>query len=145
MRLSPKLLKLSAAGLIFIAMAEGYRGGAYLDTVGVPTIGFGETLGVKMGQKTSPERALIKLLASADKHSRGAMKCLGDIPLHQYEYDAISSFTYNVGVEGWCSSTPLSLFQEGKYAEACDSMILWTKNKELIGRRKKEIEMCHGG
>lgn len=145
MRLSPKLLKLSAAGLISIAVAEGYRGGAYLDTVGVPTIGFGETLDVKMGQKTSPERALIKLLASADKHSQGAMKCLGDIPLYQYEYDAISSFTYNIGIKGWCSSTPLKLFQEGKYAEACNSMILWTKNKELIGRRKEEIEMCHGG
>ena len=53
-------LAISATTLIGLAVNEGYLGAAYQDMGGVWTIGFGETQGVKQGQKTDPVRALIK-------------------------------------------------------------------------------------
>ena len=47
-------LAVSAAALVAIATHEGYRGEAYEDAAGIPTIGYGETAGVKMGDKTTP-------------------------------------------------------------------------------------------
>ena len=85
-------LAVSAVGLVGIATFEGYRGDAYRDSVGVPTIGYGETSGVKMGQKTTPERALVQLLVSAEKHAKGVRKCV-TVPLYQHEFDAYVSLT----------------------------------------------------
>lgn len=146
-RIPAKYLKLGATGLVLIALNEAYRGNAYLDTVGVPTIGYGETKDVKMGDKITPERALSRLLVSADdEHGRGMRKCLGDVPLHQYEHDAYLSFTYNIGVSGFCRSETLKRLKEGKYEEACHAMMGWKKPPEIIGRREREVEAClHGG
>lgn len=59
-------LAVSAAALVGIATHEGYRGEAYRDAAGIPTIGYGETAGVKMGDKITPERALVQLLESTE-------------------------------------------------------------------------------
>ena len=67
-RLAVGALAVSATCLVGIATHEGYRSEAYKDAVGIPTIGFGETAGVKMGDKTTPERALVQLLESTEKH-----------------------------------------------------------------------------
>ena len=62
-RINHALLALSASALVGIAVHEGYRGEAYEPVKGdVPTIGFGTTEGVEMGDRTTPERALILLL-----------------------------------------------------------------------------------
>lgn len=145
MRIPVKFIKMSAAGLVALALAEGYRTDAYLDIVGVPTIGYGETSGVKLGQKTTPERALVQLLKSADdKHATGMKKCMGDIVLHQYEYDAYLNFTYNIGVAGFCRSNTLKLLKQSKYTEACHAMMGWVKPKRLRSRREREVQMCLG-
>ncbi|KEH07087.1 hypothetical protein GY14_30295, partial [Delftia tsuruhatensis] len=61
-------LALSATGLVYIAQREGYSEAAYPDPVHgakVPTVGFGTTEGVKVGDKTTPVRALIRLRTDA--------------------------------------------------------------------------------
>jgi len=80
-------LVVSASVLVGIAVHEGYRGDAYRDPVGIPTIGFGETAGVKMGQRTTVERSLVQLLVSAEKHADGIRQCI-KVPLSQHEFDA---------------------------------------------------------
>jgi len=76
-------LYLSAAMLVGIAMEEGYSSKAIIPVSGdVPTIGFGTTTGVKKGDEITPERALMRLLADADKFSDGVKKC-ADVPLYQ--------------------------------------------------------------
>ncbi len=66
-RSSIAALVTSATVLVGIAVHEGYRDEAYTPVPGdVPTIGFGTTEGVKPGQKTTPERALIALLKDAE-------------------------------------------------------------------------------
>src|SRR5574340_220838 len=111
-------LALSAAALVSIALNEGYRGNAYNDGVGVQTIGFGSTQGVKPGDKTTPERALARLLKDANTHSEGIKRCIA-VPLYQHEFDAYSSLAYNIGVGAFCGSTLVKRLNTGDYAGAC--------------------------
>jgi len=67
MRLKVASLALSAAALVGLAGYEGFRDKAYIPVPGdVPTIGFGSTHGVKMGDTITPERALIRLLEDSN-------------------------------------------------------------------------------
>ncbi|MCM1516227.1 MAG: lysozyme [Paraprevotella sp.] len=149
LRVAISALTISAAGLVSIASYESYRGEAYRDSGGVPTIGYGETKGVKMGQRTTPERALVQLLKSADTHTEEIKKCI-KVPLYQYEMDAYASFAYNIGSGSFCKSTLVKKLNAGDYEGACKEMTRWNKvkgvvNKGLINRRQKEAAMCLGG
>jgi lysozyme len=141
-------LVISASTLVGIAVHEGYVGQTYLDAVGVPTIGFGETKGVKPGQTTTPPRALVQLLKSADEHAKGMSSCI-KVPLHQYEFDAYLSFTYNVGVGAFCRSTLNRKLNAQDYDGACAELLKWDKagGKTLRGlttRRQEEFRICSG-
>ena len=68
-RLGIGALGISATVIVSIALHEGYREEAYQDAVGVATVGYGETTGVRMGDRTTPERALVQLLKSTEKHA----------------------------------------------------------------------------
>lgn len=144
-RIPVKYLKLSAAGFLALALHEGYRSDAYKDTVGKWTVGFGETKGVTAKSKTTPERALAHMLKRIERDFEPEVKaCMGDIPFYQHEYDSLVGFSYNIGAPQFCGSTTLKFLKEGKYTEACYAMMLWTKQKELIGRRQDEVNMCLG-
>lgn len=145
-------LTLSAAALVGIAVYEGYRDDAYIPVPGdVPTIGFGETQGVKLGDKTTPVRALVRLLASADKHAQGVQKCLGEnTQLHQHEFDAYLSLAYNIGVGAFCRSSIVPKVQAGQYEEGCKTILLYNKAggkvlPGLVKRREAEYRTCIGG
>lgn len=127
-----------------LAASEGLRLTTYLDTVGVPTIGYGETENVKPGDKTTPQKALVRLLESAEnKHAAGMKKCIGDnVEMYQKEYDWHVHFGYNIGVAGYCRSETVKLLNQGKNKEACNAMMGWLKNPELRGRREKERDGC---
>ena len=148
MRTKVTALVVSAACLVGIAGYEGYRSSAYKDVGGVPTIGYGETKGVKMGDKTTPERALVQLLKSANAHAESIKKCI-KVPLHQREFDAYTSFAYNVGVANFCNSTLNKKLNAGDYEGACKELLKWNKVKGRIYkglqvRRQKEYETCMG-
>lgn len=141
-------LVISASLLIGIAAHEGYVGNTYLDAVGVPTIGFGETKDVKPNQKTDPVRALIQLDKSINEHADGIAKCI-KVPISQQEYDAYISLSYNIGVKNFCSSTLLRKLNEGDYEEACHQILRWNKagGRVLPGltkRRQEEYKTCIG-
>ena len=52
-------ISLSATALVALLVHEGYRDNAYIPVAGdVPTIGFGTTTGVKLGDRTTPEKAI---------------------------------------------------------------------------------------
>ena len=142
-------LVVSAAALIGIAVSEGYRGEAYVPVKGdVATIGFGSTGGVKMGDKTTPERALITLLKDVDHHANGIKACI-KVPLYQHEFDAYTSLAYNIGVNAFCKSTLAKKLNTGEYASACAEILRWDKfrGKPLKGltlRRQAEYKTCMG-
>lgn len=151
-RTSIAALSLSAAAFVGIAVHEAYRGDAYLPTPNdVPTIGFGTTEGVKLGDRITVERALVRLLADADAYQARLRACIGDVPLAQYEWDAYVSWAYNVGTGAACSSTLVRKLKQNPpdYAGACAELLRWDKQagKTLRGltiRRQAEYRQCMG-
>jgi lysozyme len=140
---------LSAAALIGIAGWEGFRDRAYDDGVGVQTIGFGSTEGVKHGDTITVERALVKLGADVSKHEQGLRECVALIPLYQHEWDAFVSWTFNVGVGAACGSTLVKKLRSGDYAGACKELLRWDRAggrvlRGLTLRRQSEYQRCIG-
>ena len=142
-------LVLSASAMVGIALHEGYRPTAYDDGVGVQTIGFGTTEGVKPGDKITVERALVRLLADAEKHQKELRACIGDVPMYQYEWDAYVSWSYNVGTGAACKSSLVRKLKAGDYAGACTELLRWDRagGRVLPGltkRRQAEYQQCTG-
>lgn len=141
-------LVITASTLVGIATHEGYMGSAYLDPVGIATLGFGETKNVKLGQKTDPVRALIQLEDSIDEHARGVAACI-KVPLYQHEYNAYLSFAYNVGVSKFCKSTMAKKVNAMDYIGGCNELPKWVfaggkKLPGLVKRREQEYKQCLG-
>lgn len=140
----------SAALLIGIAVHEGYRGEAYIPAPGdVPTIGFGDTHGVQLGDTTDPVRALIRLGEHVDRAQRDMRACIGDVALYQHEWDAYVSLAYNIGTGAFCGSTLVRKLKSGDYAGACAEIKRWVYFQGrvlpgLVNRREAEYRMCMG-
>lgn len=91
-------MKTSNKGISLIKKFEGCRKTAYLDTAGVPTIGYGHTKNVKIGDKLSLqacEKLLLDDIAVCEKElnkyiTRGYI-------FNQNQYDALISFCFNLG------------------------------------------------
>lgn len=141
-------LSLSAAALVGIATHEGYVGQAYQDIVGVWTIGFGTTEGVKPNQTITPVQAISRALTDAQKFE-GALKQCVTVPLHQHEYDAYVSLSYNIGSGAFCRSTLVKKLNAGDYDGSCKEILRWNRagGKEVRGltiRRQQEYVLCTG-
>ena len=147
-RLGIGALGISATVLVSIALHEGYREEAYQDAVGVATVGYGETAGVRMGDRTTPERALVQLLKSTEKHAGAIRQCI-KVPLYQHEFDAYVSLAYNIGPGNFCRSTLVKKLNAKDYTGACREIKRWNRvgGKVLPGltkRREKEYRLCMG-
>lgn len=148
MRIAAKALALSASALVAIATWEGYKENAYTDIVGIWTIGFGTTDGVKPGHKTDPVAALNRKLSDVQKFE-GAIKQCVVVPLHQYEYDSYLSLAYNIGPTAFCNSTLVRKLNQQDYDGACKEILRWNRAggqvvKGLDNRRKAEYQQCIG-
>lgn len=143
-----KLAAVSAVAVAAICGFEGYREYAYKDVAGVPTIGYGTTKGVKMGDKTTRQEAKAFLVRDASGMAK-QMQTLIKVPLYQHEWDSLLSFSYNVGIGNFRSSTLLKKLNQGDYAGACGQLKRWTyaggrKVRGLVNRREAEYRMCMG-
>lgn len=137
-------LTLSAAAFVGLALNEGYTDKAVIPIPGdVPTIGFGTTAGVKMGDHTTPPVALARALSDVNKFEGAVKKCV-KVPLYQYEYDTYIDFSYNIGAEAFCDSTLVKKLNALDYAGACAEISRWIKQPELKGRRARERAHCEG-
>lgn len=94
----------------FITSFEGFKAKPYLDIAGIPTIGFGATYyenGVKVTMKDAPitkERAL-ELKAFHLRIAEAAVNKFVKSNINQNQFDALVSFTYNLGVGALQDST----------------------------------------
>lgn len=144
-------LSISGMALIGIANHEKFVGRTYKDAVGVPTIGYGTTTGVKPGQTITPERALIRLGQDVGVFESEMKRCLGDVALYQHEWDAYVSLTYNIGYGAFCRSSIARKLKQPQpdYAGACQSILLFNKAggkvlPGLVKRRQAEYKLCVG-
>lgn len=149
LRTNVAALVLSASALVGIVIHEGYSDVAYVPVAGdVPTIGFGTTEGVKIGDKTTPVKALERAMNDVQKFEDALQKCV-KVELHQYEYDAYVSLSYNIGSKAFCNSTLVKLLNNGDYDGACKQILRWDKFqgrplKGLTIRRQAEYKKCIG-
>ena len=139
-------LALSAVALVGIAVHEGYEGSAYQDIVGIWTIGFGTTEGVRPNQTITPVTALQRKLTDVQKFE-GALKQCVTVPLSQNEYDAYISLAYNIGSGAFCNSTLVRLLNQGQYDMACQQILRWNRAggqvvQGLVNRRQAEYKLC---
>ena len=136
-----------SAGYV-VAPFEGMSNQAYRDIVGVPTICFGTTSGVKMGDyKTTQqcESDLAKELAVYNRNMKKHVK----VELLPYEEIAYTSFVWNLGETNFKNSTLLKKLNAGDRQGACSELLRWDKAggkvvKGLTIRRKFEYEVCMG-
>lgn len=98
-------MKTSNEGIELIKRHESLRLNAYLDPVGIPTIGYGHTNDVKIGDKITEAQAesflredLITAETEVNRYG---------LDLTQNQFDALVSFVYNVGAGNFRSSTLL--------------------------------------
>jgi lysozyme len=142
-------LSLSAAAFGGLVAYEGYSDNAIIPIPGdVPTIGFGTTEGVKLGDKITAPKAVARALQDVAKFE-GAVKQCVKVPLHQYEYDAALSISYNIGPTAFCNSTMVRKLNAGDYQGFCDGMLAWDKAggrvvRGLTLRRQRERALCLG-
>lgn len=151
-------LTLSAAALVGIVAQEGYTDRAVIPVKGdVPTIGFGTTGGVKMGDTITPPQALARALRDVQQYEGAIKRCVA-VPLAQHEYDAYASLAYNIGPAAFCKSTLVSKLNAEDYPGACNEIMRWAwyrgkncaapENARLCGglakRREAEYRQCVG-
>ena len=100
-------MKTSFIGRNLIKTFEGYRENAYLDPVGIWTIGYGHTGGVQEGDTVTEKDADI-LLQQDLKAAEDTVNATG-LKLSQLQFDALVSLVYNIGSGNFQSSTLLKL------------------------------------
>ena len=88
-------MKISQTGLKLIKEFEGCHLTAYKDPVGIPTIGYGHTKGVKLGQKITQAQADEYLKQDVASSEKAVSKYKYNY--NQNQFDALVSFTYNCG------------------------------------------------
>ncbi|EOZ5246962.1 lysozyme [Enterobacter hormaechei] len=140
-------MQTSEKGIALIKEFEGCKLTAYQDSVGVWTIGYGWTqpvdgkpirAGMTIKQQTA-ERLLKTGLVSYESDVSRLVK----VGLTQGQFDALVSFTYNLGARSLSTSTLLRKLNAGDYAGAADEFLRWNKagGKVLNGlTRRREAE-----
>jgi len=140
-------MQTSDKGIALLKEFEGCKLTAYQDSVGVWTIGYGWTqpvdgkpirAGMTINQETA-ERLLKTGLVSYESDVSRLVK----VSLTQGQFDALVSFTYNLGARSLSTSTLLRKLNAGDYAGAADEFLRWNKagGKVLNGlTRRREAE-----
>lgn len=141
-------MRTSQRGLSLIKSFEGLHLQAYQDSVGVWTIGYGTTRGVNAGMKISKEQAERMLLNDVQRFEPEVQR-LVTAPLNQNQWDALISFTYNLGSANLESSTLRRLLNAGNYDAAAEQFPRWNKAggkvlPGLVRRRAAERDLFLG-
>ena len=141
-------MKISAEGLALIKKFEGCELEAYQDAVGVWTIGYGHIKGVKKGMtitKQQAEEMLEEELIEYENYVKEAVK----YQLDQCMFDALVSWTYNLGPSNLNSSTLLKVLNAGDYDGVPEQIKRWNKAggkvlQGLVRRREAEALLFEG-
>lgn len=124
---------------------EGFEDTAYLCPANVWTIGYGRTKNVKEGDKITEPQAERDLQEELQEFGAQVLGVV-DVSLLQNEFDALTSWTYNLGVGNLSSSTLLKKLNAGDKESVPSEMLRWNKaaGKVLAGltaRRQAEADL----
>lgn len=117
-------MNISASGLAFIADQEGFVDTVYLDIAGIPTIGFGHVM--RHGDPTTVTRDQAMAILQSDVASaEHAVNADVKVELEQSAFDALASFTFNLGSGSLATSTLLQCLNAGDYTAAAKEFLRW--------------------
>lgn len=144
--------QIDSAGLHLIEEFEGLarqlpdgRIAAYRDAVGVPTIGYGHTHGVHMGEVITREQAQ-EFLQQDLRWAEAAVSRLVKVSLTDNQFSALVSFVFNLGAGALARSSLLRDLNAGNYDAAANQFLLWTHAggrvlPGLVRRRRAERKL----
>jgi lysozyme len=119
------MMRTSPRGIALITEFEGFRAAAYQDVVGVWTIGYGFTRGVQPGDKMTKAQANQRLSDELLDYERAVAEAAGQC--NQNQFDALTCFTWNVGIAGMKKSSVIKAHVRGDYTAAARAFALWNK------------------
>ena len=99
---------------------------SYRCPAGKWTIGYGATRGVRSGMRITEGEAEERLLADLNEHAEALHRYV-EVPLSQNQYDALTSFVFNVGAANFKSSTLLKRLNSGQYHDIPNQLMRWNK------------------
>ena len=137
--------KTSQRGIELIKSHEGLRLKAYHCPANVLTIGYGHTKDVYPNMMITSQKAE-KLLKEDLQRFEDAINESVTVLLSQNQFDALVSFSFNVGVGAFLNSTLRRLLNSKHYSQAANEFDRWVngggvKLLGLVRRRKEEKEL----
>jgi lysozyme len=132
-------MKINAAAIALIKEFEGFRAETYLDSAGIPTIGYGTTAAAGVGIVPKPGMRISEPDAEEYLHAALSRFAAKVAPLLKREptenqYGAMMSLAYNIGPGAFSKSSVLRRFNAGDIAGAADAFLMW--NKATVGEKK---------
>jgi lysozyme len=141
-----RALRISNAGLALIKRFEGFCATVYHCPAGIPTIGYGHV--IKRGEtfKLLTVDEATELLRADAAIAERAVQRLITVPLTQNQFDALVSFTFNLGEGALERSSLRKIINEGRFDRVPSELNRWVfaKGKKLPGlvlRRLAEGEV----
>ena len=150
-----RITKVDSKGLDLIKQFEGFSSKPYLDSVGIPTIGYGFTYypdgkRVMMGDNPISEEHATMLLSEIVKPYEVGVDSMTTDLVNQNQFNALVSFAYNLGLKSLQGSTLLKKVNANPNDKTIkDEFLKWVnaggkKLKGLVNRRTKEAEVYFG-
>ena len=131
----------------FVANEEGLRTSAYLDVAGVPTICYGDTENVQLGETRTKEECSALFRTKLGAYGFAVQQMVGKkMPVEVHV--ALTSWAYNVGLNAAAKSTLMKHAQAGNFAAACNELPKWkfaAGRPILEKRRERERTLCLKG
>lgn len=124
-------LTLSASAFVTLLVSEGYTDKAIIPTQNDrPTNGFGSTFNpdgspVRLGDNTTPVRAVITAQDHISKEEQKFRDGLPGVKLYQGEYDIYMDWVYQFGIGAWVKSSMRRNLLAGDYVAACNALLLY--------------------
>ena len=140
------MMQTSEKGLDLIRKYEGLQLAAYVCPGGKLTIGYGHTgADVTTGKKIDAEEANALLRKDVQRFEKSVNE-LVMVPISQGMFDALISFSFNLGAGSLKSSTLLKKLNADDREGAADEFLKWNKAKGkvlagLTARRESEREL----
>ncbi len=116
---------------------------------GIPTVCYGETEGVKVGDKYTQKQCEDMLAKKLPRYAAEVQKCI-KVEVSEKVAAAFISLAYNVGSAGVCKSTAMRRLNAGDKRGACDAFLSWNRAggrvvQGLVNRRNTERKLCLEG
>lgn len=144
-------MHISEQGIALIRRCEGFSAEPYYCPAGKRTIGYGHVIreGEKFPEKGITEEEATDILLRDIEVIEQAIERLVNVPVSQFQFDALVAFVFNVGIYAFEKSTLLRLLNASDYKGAANEFGRWVyaggrRLEGLVNRRAREAALFQG-